>query len=101
MSYKTTLVSVGGSVSGTDRPGTGEKPGTGEDKPSTGETAASAVHNFTTDYTTADSFFTISGNLADKKGTNKYNGLNLTSALKLKVQHQSHLRQHQKESLCL
>ena len=30
MSYKTTLVSVGGSVSGTDRPGTGEKPGTGE-----------------------------------------------------------------------
>ena len=36
MSYKTTLVSVGGSVSGTDRPGTGETPGTGEDKPSTG-----------------------------------------------------------------
>ena len=111
MSYKTTLVSVGGSVSGTDRPGTGEtpgtgedkpgtgedkpgtgedkpgtgedKPGTGEDKPSTGETAASAVHNFTTDYTTADSFFTISGNLADKKGTNKYNGLSLTKCLKL------------------
>ena len=83
MSYKTTLVSVGGSVSGTDRPGTGEKPGTGEDKPSTGETAASAVHNFTTDYTTADSFFTISGNLADKKGTNKYNGLNLTKCLKI------------------
>ena len=104
MSYKTTLVSVGGSVSGTDRPGTGEtpgtgedkpgtgedkpgtgedKPGTGEDKPSTGETAASAVHNFTTDYTTADSFFTVSGNLADKKGTNKYNGLNLTKCLKM------------------
>ena len=111
MSYKTTLVSVGGSVSGTDRPGTGEtpgtgedkpgtgedkpgtgedkpgtgedKPGTGEDKPSTGETAASAVHNFTTDYTTADSFFTISGNLADKKGTNKYNGLSLTKCLKI------------------
>ena len=104
MSYKTTLVSVGGSVSGTDRPGTGEtpgtgedkpgtgedkpgtgedKPGTGEDKPSTGETAASAVHNFTTDYTTADSFFTISGNLADKKGTNTYNGLNLTKCLKM------------------
>ena len=37
MSYKTTLVSVGGSVSGTDRPGTGETPGTGEDKPGTGE----------------------------------------------------------------
>lgn len=83
MSYKTTLVSVGGSVSGTDRPGTGEKPGTGEDKPSTGETSATAVHNFTTDYTTADSFFTISGNLADKKGTNKYNGLNLTKCLKI------------------
>ena len=104
MSYKTTLVSVGGSVSGTDRPGTGEtpgtgedkpgtgedkpgtgedKPGTGEDKPSTGETAASAVHNFTTDYTTADSFFTISGNLADKKGTNTYNGLNPTKCLKM------------------
>ena len=102
MSYKTTLVSVGGSVSGTDRPGTGEtpgtgednsgtdtpgtgedKPGTGEDKPSTGETAASAVHNFTTDYTTADSFFTISGNLANNKGTNTYNGLNLTKCLKM------------------
>lgn len=37
MSYKTTLVSVGGSVSDTDRPGTGETPGTGEDKPGTGE----------------------------------------------------------------
>ena len=37
MSYKTTLVSVGCSVSGTDRPGTGETPGTGEDKPGTGE----------------------------------------------------------------
>ena len=36
MSYKTTLVSVGGSVSDTDRPGTGETPSTGEDKPSTG-----------------------------------------------------------------
>ena len=111
MSYKTTLVSVGGSVSGTDRPGTGEtpgtgedkpgtgedkpgtgedkpgtgedKPGTGEDKPSTGETAASAVHNFTTDYTTADSFFTVSGNLANNKGTNTYNGLNLTKCLKM------------------
>lgn len=97
MSYKTTLVSVGGSVSDTDRPGTGEtpgtgedkpgtgedKPGTGEDKPSTGETAASAVHNFTTDYTTADNFFTISGNLANNKGTNTYNGLNLTKCLKM------------------
>lgn len=39
-------------------------------------------HNFTTSGTSSN-FYTISGNLSDSKGTESYNGLTLTSCLKV------------------
>ena len=46
------------------------------------ETAGSQVHNFTEDGKTS-SFFTINGNLSSSKGTVSYNGLTLTTCLKI------------------
>lgn len=93
--YKSKLVSVGtgnGSTGGNG--GNGESGGSGNegsegndggDTPSVTPTPDGAiVHNFHTDGK-ASSFFNISGNLSNKKGTESYNGLSLTQCLKIET----------------
>ena len=69
--YKTSLVSVQG-----DSIAHGGSDGSG------GSTSGDLIHNFTLDGTTS-SFYAITGNLSDTKGTVSYNGLTLTQCLKI------------------
>ncbi len=71
-SYQTSLVSIQGD---------GKSNGNGGD-PGGGGTAEDRVHNFTEDGKTS-TFYTISGNLSDSKGTVIYNGLTLIQCLKI------------------
>jgi pectate lyase len=75
-SYKTKLVSIQGD---------GENQGGGDNGGGDnggGEPADGAIHNFTLHGKTS-TFFTITGNLSDSKGTVNYAGLTLTQCLKL------------------
>ncbi len=72
-SYKTSLVSIQGDGKVTNGNGNGnEGGGTAEDR----------VHNFTESGKTS-TFYNISGNLSDSKGTVIYNGLTLKQCLKI------------------
>ena len=75
-SYKTKLVAIqgDGENQGGGNNGGGDNGG--------GEPADGAVHNFTLHGKTS-TFFTITGNLSDSKGTVNYAGLTLTQCLKL------------------
>lgn len=86
-SYKTKLISIqgdgavsdgGGITGGGDDGGSGDNGG-GTDG---GTITADIVHNFTLDGKTS-SFFSITGNLSDSKGTVTYAGLTLTQCLKM------------------
>lgn len=99
MSYKTTLVSVGGnggSSGGAEAPTEAptqaptqapieaptQAPTQTPTEAPTSSASASAVHNFTADGTNS-SYFMIDGNLSTSKGTVKYNGLTLKTCLKM------------------
>jgi len=77
-SYATELVFIQGdgeSDGGTGEPGDGE-PGDGEINP------GDEIHNFTLSGLES-TFYSITGNLSDSKGTVVYNGLTLTQCLKI------------------
>lgn len=76
--YQTTLVSVqdDSSSSSSDGSGSSGDPGSGE------VSEADLIHNFTESGTNS-SFFTISGNISDSKGTVTYSDLTLTQCLKI------------------
>lgn len=87
-SYKTSLVSIqgdgqatGGGNNGGDNNG-GDNNGGDDNNGDTPALGNGITHNFTEQGTTS-SFFTISGNTSDSKGTVTYNGLTLTTCLKL------------------
>nr|WP_321406355.1 T9SS type A sorting domain-containing protein [uncultured Carboxylicivirga sp.] len=74
-SYQTTLVTIQGDGESDDT-GNGDDNGDGE------VTEGDMIHNFTLSGLNS-SFYTISGNLSDSKGTVDYNGLTLTQCLKM------------------
>ena len=77
--YKTGVISIGsGDYESDDGGDDGGDDGKGDITPITG----SVVHNFSKDGLNS-SFFTIVGNLSTSKGTVTYNGINLTTCLKL------------------
>ncbi len=68
--YKTTLISIQNDSAGTDPDDTN------------GEISGDVIHNFTISGKTS-SYFSITGNLSDSKGTVNYSGLELTQCLKI------------------
>jgi pectate lyase len=74
--YRTSLVSVQGdsTAQGGDDPGGSDNPG--------GDTLGDLIQNFTLSGKTS-TFYNITGNLSDSKGTVNYNGLTLTQCLKI------------------
>ena len=77
--YKTGVISIGsGDYESDDGGDDGGDDGKGDITPITG----SVVHNFSKDGLNS-SFFTIVGNLSTSKGTVTYNGIKLTTCLKL------------------
>lgn len=75
ISYRTSLISI----QGDGDTGSGEG---GEGGGETGGETGDLIHDFTSSGKTS-SFFTISGNLSDSKGTVNYAGLTLTQCLKI------------------
>ncbi|MGN1187261.1 MAG: right-handed parallel beta-helix repeat-containing protein, partial [Lachnospiraceae bacterium] len=94
--YQSSLVSIGSGVSGSSEETTEEETttveettgepsgedGTEETKEASGSSSSVYVQNFTTDGIDS-TFFIISGNLSDSKGTVEYNGMTLTQCLKI------------------
>ncbi|WP_114783685.1 pectate lyase family protein [Botryobacter ruber] len=78
VNYRTSLVAV----QGDGAPVTGGDEGEGDGGSTGGVTEGAMVHNFTVAGKTS-TFYTITGNLSDSKGTVAYNGLTLTQCLKL------------------
>ena len=77
--YKSDVISIGSGDYNSDTDDDSGDDDKGDDiTPITG----SVVHNFSKDGLTS-SFFTITGNLSDSKGSVTYNGLTLTTCLKL------------------
>lgn len=79
-SYETSLILVQGDSTGVggDDPGSGDDPGNGNgDVP-----AGDEIHNFTLSGLNS-TFFSITGNLSDSKGTVNYDSLTLTQCLKI------------------
>lgn len=87
VNYESSVLSIGGYDGGVTPPVVTEptteptKPTEGTTAPSTG-TVVNQIHNFTEDGKTS-SFFTINGNLSSSKGNVNYNGLTLTTCLKM------------------
>lgn len=79
--YKTSLVAVQGDGNTTGGGDTGGGD-TGGGDTGGGDTTGSLVHNFTLSGKTS-SFYSITGNLSDSKGTVNYVGLTLTQCLKV------------------
>ncbi|TXK23597.1 T9SS type A sorting domain-containing protein [Pontibacter qinzhouensis] len=78
VAYKTKLVAV----QGDGAPATGGGNDDGDDNGNDAGNAEAMVHNFTLAGKTS-TFYTITGNLSDSKGTVSYNGLTLTQCLKI------------------
>ncbi|HKJ43605.1 MAG TPA: T9SS type A sorting domain-containing protein [Sunxiuqinia sp.] len=76
INYQTSLVAVQGDTISNTGGGTGGTGGTG------GDTTSDRIQNFTLSGT-GSSFYSISGNLSDSKGTVTYNDLTLTQCLKI------------------
>lgn len=81
--YATSLVAIQGDSSGIGEVDTTD-PGTGNDTTGTGGEVVDGdeIHNFTLSGLTS-TFYTISGNLSDSKGTVTYGDLTLTQCLKI------------------
>ena len=80
--YTTKLVSIQGDADGENGGEPGEGGGSGEGEEPGEITPGDEDHNFTLSGTNS-TFYTISGNLSDSKGTVVYNGLTLTQCLKV------------------